>query len=422
MNILLLGSGGREHAFAWKLLQSKLCSSLFVSPGNAGTNSIAQNVTLSNFEEIKNFCLNNDIKLVVVGPEQPLVDGIYDYFEQDVSLNKIPVIGPSKAGAMLEGSKAYCKQFLVRHQIPTAQYKEITVENIEEGFKFLAQLQAPYVLKANGLAAGKGVLICPNIEEAKSELKQMLHGKFGMASSTVVIEEFMHGIEFSVFVLTDTNSYKILPIAKDYKRIGEADTGLNTGGMGAISPPSFVSKEIMSEVEQTIIIPTVQGLKKDNITYHGFVYIGLMLTTNNIPKVVEYNCRMGDPETQAVIPRIKNDLLEIFLKLAEGKLQEIALEIDESACATIVLASDGYPEDFEKGKIITQTDKVENALVFHAGTTQDESGNIVSNGGRVLAVSALGNNIEDAVLKANQAAQIIQYENKYFRRDIGFDM
>jgi phosphoribosylamine--glycine ligase len=422
MNILLLGSGGREHAFAWKLLQSKLCSSLFVCPGNAGTNSIAQNVTLSNFEEIKNFCLNNDIKLVVVGPEQPLVDGIYDYFEQDVSLNKIPVIGPSKAGAMLEGSKAYCKQFLVRHQIPTAQYKEITVENIEEGFKFLAQLQAPYVLKANGLAAGKGVLICPNIEEAKSELKQMLHGKFGMASSTVVIEEFMHGIEFSVFVLTDTNSYKILPIAKDYKRIGEADTGLNTGGMGAISPPSFVSKEIMSVVEQTIIIPTVQGLKKDNITYHGFVYIGLMLTTNNIPKVVEYNCRMGDPETQAVIPRIKNDLLEIFLKLAEGKLQEIALEIDENACATIVLASDGYPEDFEKGKIITQTDKVENALVFHAGTTQDESGNIVSNGGRVLAVSALGNNIEDAVLKANQAAQIIQYENKYFRRDIGFDM
>jgi phosphoribosylamine--glycine ligase len=422
MNILLLGSGGREHAFAWKLLQSKLCTSLFVSPGNAGTNSIAQNVILSNFEEIKNFCLNKDIKLVVVGPEQPLVDGIYDYFEHDVSLNKIPVIGPSKAGAMLEGSKAYCKQFLVRHQIPTAQYKEITAENIEEGFEFLAQLQAPYVLKANGLAAGKGVLICPNIEEAKSELKQMLNGKFGMASSTVVIEEFMHGIEFSVFVLTDTNSYKILPIAKDYKRIGEADTGLNTGGMGAISPPSFVSKEIMSVVEQTIIVPTVQGLKKDNITYHGFVYIGLMLTANNIPKVVEYNCRMGDPETQAVIPRIKNDLLEIFFKLVEGKLQEITLEIDENACATIVLASDGYPEDFEKGKIITQTDKVENALVFHAGTTQDENGNIVSNGGRVFAISALGNNIEDAVFKANHAAQIIQYENKYFRKDIGFDM
>lgn len=422
MNILLLGSGGREHAFAWKLLQSSNCSQLYVSPGNAGTNAIAKNVKLDSFEEIKDFCIKNDIKMVVVGPEQPLVDGIYDFFVRDEMLKNIAIIGPSKAGAMLEGSKAYCKNFLVKHKIPTAQYKEITIENIEKGFQFLDTLTAPYVLKANGLAAGKGVLICSTLEEAKTELKSMLDGKFGNASNTVVIEEFMHGIEFSVFVLTDNDSYKILPIAKDYKRIGEGDTGLNTGGMGAISPPSFVTDDIMSIVEKTIIIPTIDGFKKDNIIYNGFVYIGIMLTPNNIPKVVEYNCRMGDPETQAVLPRIKSDLVETFLKLSEGKLNEIDFEIDEQACVTIVLASNGYPETFEKGKKITNLQQQENEFIFHAGTTLDNEGNIISSGGRVLTTSALGKNIQDALQKANTIAERVQFENKYYRKDIGFDM
>ena len=422
MNILLLGSGGREHAFASKLLQSSNCSQLYVSPGNAGTNAIAKNVKLDSFEEIKDFCIKNDIKMVVVGPEQPLVDGIYDFFVRDEMLKNIAIIGPSKAGAMLEGSKAYCKNFLVKHKIPTAQYKEITIENIDEGFQFLDTLTAPYVLKANGLAAGKGVLICSTLDEAKTELKSMLDGKFGNASNTVVIEEFMHGIEFSVFVLTDNDSYKILPIAKDYKRIGEGDTGLNTGGMGAISPPIFVTDDIMAIVEKTIIIPTIDGFKKDNIIYNGFVYIGIMLTPNNIPKVVEYNCRMGDPETQAVLPRIKSDLVETFLKLSEGKLNEIDFEIDEQACVTIVLASNGYPETFEKGKKITNLQQQENEFIFHAGTTLDNEGNIISNGGRVLTTSALGKNIQDALQKANTIAERVQFENKYYRKDIGFDM
>ena len=422
MNILLLGSGGREHAFASKLLQSSNCSQLYVSPGNAGTNAIAKNVKLDSFEEIKDFCIKNDIKMVVVGPEQPLVDGIYDFFVRDEMLKNIAIIGPSKAGAMLEGSKAYCKNFLVKHKIPTAQYKEITIENIDEGFQFLDTLTAPYVLKANGLAAGKGVLICSTLDEAKTELKSMLDGKFGNASNTVVIEEFMHGIEFSVFVLTDNDSYKILPIAKDYKRIGEGDTGLNTGGMGAISPPIFVTDDIMAIVEKTIIIPTIDGFKKDNIIYNGFVYIGIMLTPNNIPKVVEYNCRMGDPETQAVLPRIKSDLVETFLKLSEGKLNEIDFEIDEQACVTIVLASNGYPETFEKGKKITNLQQQENEFIFHAGTTLDNEGNIISSGGRVLTTSALGKNIQDALKKANTIAERVQFENKYYRKDIGFDM
>lgn len=422
MNILLLGSGGREHAFAWKLLQSSNCSQLYVSPGNAGTNAIAKNVKLDSFEEIKDFCIKNDIKMVVVGPEQPLVDGIYDFFVRDEMLKNIAIIGPSKAGAMLEGSKAYCKNFLVKHKIPTAQYKEITIENIDEGFQFLDTLTAPYVLKANGLAAGKGVLICSTLDEAKTELKSMLDGKFGNASNTVVIEEFMHGIEFSVFVLTDNDSYKILPIAKDYKRIGEGDTGLNTGGMGAISPPIFVTDDIMAIVEKTIIIPTIDGFKKDNIIYNGFVYIGIMLTPNNIPKVVEYNCRMGDPETQAVLPRIKSDLVETFLKLSDGKLNEIDFEIDEQACVTIVLASNGYPETFEKGKKITNLQQQENEFIFHAGTTLDNEGNIISSGGRVLTTSALGKNIQDALKKANTIAERVQFENKYYRKDIGFDM
>ena len=444
MNILLLGSGGREHAFAQKINQSLLCSQLYVSPGNAGTAKMAFNVSLPDFESIKKFCIEQQIKLVVVGPEQLLVDGIYDYFVEDAILKNIPIIGPSKKGAMLEGSKAFSKQFLINHNIPTAQYKEITAANIEEGFTFLETLQAPYVLKANGLAAGKGVLICQDLAEAKSELATMIDGKFGAASSTVIIEEFMHGIEFSVFVLTDGKDYKILPVAKDYKRIGEGDTGLNTGGMGAISPPSFVDDAIMSVVEETIIKPTILGFQKDEITYKGFVYIGLMLTPGNIPKVVEYNCRMGDPETQAVFPRINSDIVEVFMALANGTLKDVEFSISNKVCATIILASKGYPEEFEKGKVITHIEDVKDAYVFHAGTTlaaylprpccEDESEakkngivnkdahNIISTGGRVLAVSALGKTIDEAVAIANKNAEIIQFENKYYRKDIGFDM
>lgn len=444
MNILLLGSGGREHAFVQKINQSLLCSELYVSPGNAGTAKMAINVELPDFESIKQFCLVQQIKLVIVGPEQPLVDGIYDFFVNDPLLKGIPVIGPSQKGAMLEGSKAFCKQFLINHQIPTAQYKEITTNNLAEGYQFLEQLQAPYVLKANGLAAGKGVLICQELEEAKAELTAMLDGKFGSASATVIIEEFMHGIEFSVFVLTDGKDYKILPIAKDYKRIGEGDTGLNTGGMGAISPPSFVTDEIMQSVEETIIKPTIEGFQKDNIIYKGFVYIGLMLTSDNISKVVEYNCRMGDPETQAVFPRITSDVVEMFQAVGDGTLKDYDLKASKKVCATIILASKGYPEDFEKGKVITHIEDVKDAYVFHAGTKlagflprpccEDESEaikngivnkdahNILSNGGRVLAVSALGNTIDEAVAIANKNAEIIQFENKYYRKDIGFDM
>lgn len=422
MNILLLGSGGREHAFAEKLNQSQLCTQLFVSPGNAGTAKLAYNVALPNFESIKAFCLEQQIKLVIVGPEQPLVDGIYDYFVNDDLLKSIPVIGPSQKGAMLEGSKAFCKQFLIKHNIPTAQYKEIKLSNIEEGYQFLEQLQAPYVLKANGLAAGKGVLILQNLDEAKAELKAMLDGKFGAASSSVVIEEFMQGIEFSVFVLTDGIDYKILPIAKDYKRIGEGDTGLNTGGMGAISPPTFVDDNIMKVVEETIIKPTIKGLQDDEIVYKGFVYIGLMLTPNSIPKVVEYNCRMGDPETQAVFPRIKNDFVEIFTELAKGNLKNINLNISNQVCATIILASEGYPEAYEKDKEITQLNDVRGAYVYHAGTYLGEGNKVYSNGGRVLAVSALGATFEEAVAIATKNADIIQFENKYYRKDIGFDM
>jgi phosphoribosylamine--glycine ligase len=419
MNILLLGSGGREHAFAQKMNQSPLCSQLFVSPGNAGTAKIAFNIKLPDFQAIKQFCIDRQVKLVVVGPEQPLVDGIYDFFMDDDQLKNIPVIGPSKKGAMLEGSKVFCKQFLIKHHIPTAQYKEITAANIAEGYRFLEQLQAPYVLKANGLAAGKGVLICPNLNEAKTELAAMLEGKFGDASATVIIEEFMQGVEFSVFVLTDGKDYKILPVAKDYKRIGEGDTGLNTGGMGAISPPPFVDAAIMQTVEETIIKPTIRGFQEDDIVYKGFVYIGLMLTSNNIPKVVEYNCRMGDPETQAVFPRIKSDLVEAFMALANGNLKDVSFTLTQQVCAAVVLASKGYPEDFEKGKIITQLDDVKDACVFHAGTAFNEHNQIITNGGRVLAVSALADTLDEAAAIANKNAAIIQYDNKYYRKDIG---
>ncbi len=423
MNILLLGSGGREHAFAWKLSQSTSCKNLYIAPGNAGTSLCGQNVPISatDFNALETFCEEKAIDMVVVGPEAPLVAGIYDFFVSSEKLNHIPVIGPSKSGAMLEGSKSYAKAFMERHHIPTAGYREFSSSNLEEGIKYLSTQSAPIVLKADGLAAGKGVLICTSIEHAIEEFKEMLSGKFGDASSKVVIEEFMEGIEFSVFVLTDGKSYKILPIAKDYKRIGEGDTGLNTGGMGAISRPPFVSEALMKKVEETVIIPTIEGFKKDNITYKGFVYIGLMNMAGNIPKVVEYNCRMGDPETQAVIPRIKTDLVKLFEAIGNETLDQIDIELDQRSAATIVMASGGYPENYEKGKLMYGMDSIANSIVFHAGT-KIENGNIVTNGGRVVAITSLHNDWKMAVQLSNEAAKTIQFEGKYFRKDIGFDL
>ncbi|MCB9034610.1 MAG: phosphoribosylamine--glycine ligase [Chitinophagales bacterium] len=422
MNILIIGSGGREHAIAQKISESKQTEKLFISPGNIGTALVGTNIELKNFEAIGHFCIQEDINMVVVGPETPLVDGIYDYFVNNTSLQHISVIGPSQQGAMLEGSKSFCKSFLIRHHIPTAAYIEVNKNNLEAGLTFLDSQQAPYVLKADGLAAGKGVLICSTLDEAKTELQNMLSGKFGSASEKVVIEEFMNGIEFSVFVLSDGNNYKILPIAKDYKRIGEQDTGLNTGGMGAVSPPPFVTEAIMQDVEQQIIIPTINGLKKDNITYKGFIYIGLMLSKDNVAKVVEYNCRMGDPETQAVFPRITSDVVNLFDAVGNGNLNEVELSISDEAAVTVILASDGYPEAFEKGNVITNTTTVEDAFVFHAGTALNEQGELINNGGRVIAVTALDNDWQVALAKANNAATHIDYKNKYYRKDIGFDL
>ncbi len=424
MNILLLGSGGREHAFAYKIAQSKLCTQLFIAPGNPGIAQFGTNVNISatDFLSIKQFVLTNDVKMVVVGPEAPLVAGIYDFFLNDENLNHIPVIGPSKVGAQLEGSKAFSKAFMMRHNIPTAAYKEFTQANIEEGLEYIEQQKIPIVLKADGLAAGKGVLICASVEEAKREFKEMLDGKFGDASSKIVIEEFMDGIEFSVFVLTDGKDYKILPTAKDYKRIGEGDTGLNTGGMGAVSPPTFVTDEMMQIVEETIIKPTIDGFQKDGIVYVGFVYVGLMFLKTGELKVVEYNCRMGDPETEAVFPRIKSDIIELFQVTIDHKLLTIDLEIDERAATTIILASGGYPEDFEKGKVISGIDEVNGSFVFHCGTTLDTNGNLVTNGGRVLAVTSLHKNWKEAIHLSNENAAKINFEGKYFRKDIGFDL
>jgi phosphoribosylamine--glycine ligase len=424
MNILLLGSGGREHAFAYKIAQSKLCTQLFIAPGNPGIAQFGTNVNISatDFLSIKQFVLTNDVKMVVVGPEAPLVAGIYDFFLNDENLNHIPVIGPSKVGAQLEGSKAFSKAFMMRHNIPTAAYKEFTHANIEEGLEYIEQQKIPIVLKADGLAAGKGVLICASVEEAKREFKEMLDGKFGDASSKIVIEEFMDGIEFSVFVLTDGKDYKILPTAKDYKRIGEGDTGLNTGGMGAVSPPTFVTDEMMQIVEETIIKPTIDGFQKDGIVYVGFVYVGLMFLKTGELKVVEYNCRMGDPETEAVFPRIKSDIIELFQVTIDHKLLTIDLEIDERAATTIILASGGYPEDFEKGKVISGIDEVNGSFVFHCGTTLDTNGNLVTNGGRVLAVTSLHKNWKEAIHLSNENAAKINFEGKYFRKDIGFDL
>ena len=423
MIILLLGSGGREHAFAWKMIQSPLCETLFVAPGNAGTATIATNVAMSitDFEAIKTFVIQEKISMVVVGPEDPLVKGIYDFFINDTHLKNIPVIGPSKIGAQLEGSKEFAKEFLIRHKIPTAAYDSFTAETVENGCQFLETLQPPYVLKADGLAAGKGVLIIQDLAEAKEELRNMLiHQKFGSASAKVVIEEFLDGIELSCFVLTDGKNYKILPTAKDYKRIGEGDTGLNTGGMGAVSPVPYVDTVLMEKIETRIVKPTIEGFQKDGIPYKGFVFIGL-INVNNEPIVIEYNVRMGDPETEVVIPRLKTDLVELFIAVANEKLDQITLEIDERSATTVMLVSGGYPEDFEKGKIISGLDNVEDSIVFHAGTKLD-SGNIVSNGGRVLAVTSYGNDFEEAIKKSYQNIDKLNFDKMYFRKDIGNDL
>jgi len=424
MNILLLGGGGREHALAWKLKQSSKCAQLYIAPGNPGTALIGENIDLSvtDFEEIKRFCLNNAVSMVVVGPEDSLVKGIYDFFVKDDQLKSIPVIGPSKEAAKLEGSKSFAKHFMERHKIPTARHAEFNLDNLADGLLYIDSNKAPYVLKADGLAAGKGVLIINDKEEAKTALHEMIaKSKFGNASATVVIEQFLKGIEFSVFVLTDGTNYKLLPNAKDYKRIGEGDVGLNTGGMGAVSPVPFVTNELMKLVEKRIIQPTVEGLKKENIVYKGFIYVGLILVENE-PFVIEYNCRMGDPETEVVMPRLKSDLIELCEAVANGTLNEQMIEIDERSAATVVLVSGGYPEGFKKGKQITRLENnTENeVLVFHAGT-RNINGKIVTNGGRVLAITAYGNNIKEAVSKSLETASQIDFEGKYFRKDIGYE-
>jgi phosphoribosylamine--glycine ligase len=423
MTILLLGSGGREHALAWKMLQSPLCTKLFVAPGNAGTASIATNVNIqpTDFAALKKFSLEENVEMVVVGPEDPLVLGIYDFFKNDELLKSISVIGPSRKGAQLEGSKEFAKEFLVKNNIPTAGYASFTKETVEDGFLFLETLNPPYVLKADGLAAGKGVLILHDLEEAKAELRLMLvDEKFGSASSKVVIEEFLDGIELSCFVLTDGKNYKILPTAKDYKRIGEGDTGLNTGGMAAVSPVPFADEILLEKIESRIVKPTILGLQKDNIEYKGFVFIGL-INVKGEPIVIEYNVRMGDPETEVVIPRLKSDLVELFVAVGQGKLNEIELEIDERSATTIMLVSGGYPEDYEKGKIISGIENIEDALVFHAGT-KTENGGIVTNGGRVLAITSFGNDYAEAIKKSYQNIEKLHFDKMYFRKDIGFDL
>lgn len=423
MNVLILGSGGREHAFAWKISQSSLCKKLLIAPGNAGTAQVGKNIEIgvNDFKKIKELCISEEIEMLIIGPEDPLVNGIYDFFKEDEYLQNITVIGPSKKGAQLEGSKEFSKEFMIKNNIPTASYQSFTKDTLDQGYQFLETLSPPYVLKADGLAAGKGVLIPETLEEAKQSLKEMLaDAKFGDASSKVVIEEHLKGIELSVFILTDGVSYKILPSAKDYKRIGEGDKGLNTGGMGAISPVPFADRFFIEKVEREIIKPTIKGLVEEDIDYKGFIFIGLMVDNGN-PKVIEYNVRMGDPETEVVIPRIKSDLLNLFRGIGNGSFSEIDFNISEEVAATVMLVSSGYPEGYKKGKEMTGFENVDGSLLFHAGTKNDEE-KIVTNGGRVLAVTSFGKDIDEAVNKSFDNATKINFNGKYYRKDIGFDL
>lgn len=422
MRILLLGSGGREHAMALKLSESPLCSKIFSAPGNPGTEMCSENIALDlgDFVSISDFLTVEEIDMLVVGPEQPLVGGLVDFIREDEALKDLMIIGPYQDGAMLEGSKSYAKSFMQRHKIPTAAYLDVKQDNVEEGEAFIDNGHTPVVLKADGLAGGKGVLIIDSKEEAKSALKEMLDGQFGEASANVVIEEFMEGIEFSVFILTDGLGYKILPVAKDYKRIGENDTGLNTGGMGAVSPPLFVTEEIMSQVEKDIIAPTLEGLRRDMIHYTGFIYIGLMLTSEG-SKVVEYNVRLGDPETQAVLPRLESDLLKLFQAAAQRKLSDETISISDDPVCTIILASEGYPTSYEKGKTISGINEIEESYIYHAGT-KNTDGTLSTNGGRVLAVSSRGTTLRKAIQTSLRSSEKINFEGKYFRKDIGQDL